>query len=86
MNLFGFDGVRYVWRRLGEEYKDSWLIPTVKHGGGSPMVWGCMSARGVGENHFIDGIMNADVYYNILKEKMIPSLKHPWQKDHFSTG
>ena len=40
------------------------------------MVWGCMSSRGVGEIHFIDGIMNADVYCNILKEKFIPSLKH----------
>jgi len=32
--------------------------PTVKHGGGSVMVWGCMSASGVGELVFIDGNMD----------------------------
>ena len=40
------------------------------------MVWRCMRARGVGEIRSIDGIMNADVYCNVLKDKMIPSLKH----------
>ena len=48
-----------------------------KHGGGSLVVWGCMSAHGVGELHFIDGIMiNADMYYKILNAEMIPSHKH----------
>ena len=31
--------------------------------------------HGVGELHFIDGIMNADMYCKILNAKMIPSLK-----------
>ncbi len=34
-------------------------MPTVKHGGGSVMVWGCMSAAGSGELQFIEGTMNA---------------------------
>ena len=76
INLFGSDAARYVWHRPREEYKDIFLVPTVRHGGGSLMVWSCMSARGVSEIHFIDSIMNAGVYCNILKEKMIPSLKH----------
>ncbi len=29
----------------------------------------------VGELHFIDGIMNSQMYYSILKEKMLPSLR-----------
>ncbi len=46
INLFGSDGVKRVWRQPGEEYKDS-VLPTVKHGGGSVMVWGCMSAADI---------------------------------------
>ncbi len=38
------------------------------------LMWGCMSAAGVGELHFIDGIMNSQMYCSILKEKMLPSL------------
>ncbi len=51
------------------------MVPTVKHGGGSVLMWGCMSAAGVGELHFIDGIMNSQMYCSILKEKMLPSLR-----------
>lgn len=49
------------------------LRPTIKHGGGSVMVWGCMSANGVGNLVFIDGILNQYGYINILKENLIPS-------------
>ncbi len=38
------------------------------------MVWGCMSAAGTGELQFIEGTMNANMYYGILKQSMIPSL------------
>ncbi len=62
INLFGSDGVKHVWRQPGEEYKDKCVLPTVKHGGGSVMVWGCMSAAGIGELQFIEGTMNANMY------------------------
>ncbi len=75
INVFGTDGFRTVWRRKGEEYKEKCMVPTVKHGGGSVLMWGCMSAAGVGELHFIDGIMNSQMYCSILKEKMLPSLR-----------
>ncbi len=53
INLFDSDGVKCVWRQPGEEYKDKCVLPTVKYGGGSVMVWGCMSAAGTGELQFI---------------------------------
>ncbi len=64
-----------MWRQPGEEYKDKCVLPTVKHGGGSVMVWGCMSAAGTGELQFIKGTMNANMYCEILKQSMIPSLR-----------
>ncbi len=67
--LFGSDGVKHVCRQPGEEYKDKCVLPTVKHGGGSVMVWGCMSAAG------IQGNMNANMYCDMLKQSMIPSLR-----------
>lgn len=39
----------------------------MKHGKGSVIVWGCMSAAGVGTLQFIDGIMNHWVHIDILK-------------------
>ncbi len=51
------------------------VLPTVKHGGGSVMVWGCMSAAGTGELQFIEGTMNANMYCDILKQSLIPSLR-----------
>ncbi len=50
------------------------VLPTVKHGGGCVMVWGCMSAADTGELQFIEGTMNTNMYCNILKQSMIPSL------------
>ena len=73
--IFGTDGFKTVWRRNSEDYKEKCVVPTVKHGGGSVLLWGCMSAAGVGELRFIDGIMNSQMYCSLLKEKMLPSLR-----------
>ncbi len=75
INLFGSDGVECVWWQPGEEYKDKFVLPTVKHGGGGVMVWGCMSAAVTGELQFTEGTMNANMYCDILKQSMIPSLR-----------
>ncbi len=59
IHLFGSDGVKRVWRQPGEEYKCKCVLPTVKHGGGSVMVWCCISAADNGELQLIEGNMNA---------------------------
>ncbi len=74
INLFGSDGVKRVWQQPGEEFKDKCVLPTVKHGGGSVIFWGYMNAAGTGELQFIEGTMNANMYCDILKQSMIPSL------------
>ncbi|KAL6478180.1 hypothetical protein MHYP_G00140150 [Metynnis hypsauchen] len=69
------DGVQHVWQCPDEEYQDNCLLPTVNHGGGSIMVWSCMSVAGTRELQFIEGKMNFNMYCDILKQSMIPSLR-----------
>lgn len=40
----------------------------------SVMVWGCMSAQGVGSLHIVDGNMNAEKYKSVLGEHLMPSI------------
>lgn len=82
-NIFGSDGHCTVWRKKNEALKPKNLRPTVKHGGGSVLVWGCMSASGVGILHFIDGIMNHWAYIDILKRNLVPSAEKMGMKDNF---
>ena len=49
-------------------------IPTVKHGGGSIMLWGCPAAGGAGALHKIHGIMRQDNYVDILKQYLKTSV------------
>ncbi|GFS92603.1 transposable element Tc1 transposase [Trichonephila clavipes] len=68
--IFGSDGRRMVWRKPNTSHHPKHTIPTVKHGGGSVMVWGCMAASGVGKLVFIDGIMHKMAYLNILQNNL----------------
>jgi len=45
------------WSGPREEFKEDCVKPTVKHCGGSVMVWGCFSSNGDGKLVFIEGIM-----------------------------
>uniref|UniRef100_A0A3Q2WGA4 Transposase Tc1-like domain-containing protein n=1 Tax=Haplochromis burtoni TaxID=8153 RepID=A0A3Q2WGA4_HAPBU len=69
ITVFGTNGFKTVWCHKGEDFKGKCMVPTVKHGSGSVLMWGCMSAAGVGELHFIDG-MNSTMYCSILKDKI----------------
>ncbi|CAH2092269.1 unnamed protein product [Euphydryas editha] len=69
-NVFGSDGRVIVWRKPNEELQPQNLRPTVKHGNGKVMVWGCMGATGVGKLVFIDGIINKESYLNILCQNL----------------
>ncbi len=74
INLFGSDGSVCVaatsWgvqRKVCLAYSKAWWWEC--HG------LGCMSAAGTGELQFIEGTMNANMYCDILKQRMIPSLR-----------
>ena len=64
--LFGLNAKRHVWRKPG-------TIPTVKHGGGSIMLWGCFSAAGTGTLVRIERKINGAKYREILDENLLQS-------------
>ncbi|GFT90942.1 transposable element Tcb1 transposase [Trichonephila clavipes] len=74
-NIFGSDGRRTVWRKPNTALDPKNLHPTVKHGGGSVMVWGCMASNGVGNLIFIDGIMDHKLYIDILNNNLKETAK-----------
>lgn len=75
INLFGSDGRQMVWRKPRTELQVQNLVPTVKHGGGSQMLWGSMAASGTGTMEFIDTTMDKMGYMNILKRNLKPSVQ-----------
>lgn len=82
-NLFRSDGRSYVWRKPNEELRERNLRPTVKHGGGSIMVWGCMSAAGPGNLCIIEGNMDHKMYLEILKNNLKESARKLGIVDNF---
>ena len=66
IELFGLKAKRHVWRKPGS-------IPTVKHGGGSIMLWGCCTGAGTGRLVRIGGKMNGAKYREILDVNLLQS-------------
>jgi transposase len=71
-DLFGSDGIHYVRRPVGMRNDVRYQIPTVKHGGGSVMVWGCFSRLETGPIFRIQGNMDRFMYRDILESTMLP--------------
>lgn len=64
--------MRYVRRPKGARYDVRYQVPTVKHGGGSVMVWGCFSRDFKGPIVRINGIMDRFLYRDILQQNLVP--------------
>ena len=76
INHLGSDGRKWVWKKAGEGLSDRLVQGTVKFGGGSLMMWGCMTWEGVGMACKIDGRMDADLYVQILEDELQQSLEY----------
>ncbi|KAK1801578.1 hypothetical protein P4O66_004533 [Electrophorus voltai] len=70
IELFGLTAKRHVWRKPGTTHH---LANTVKHAGGSIMLWGCFSAAGTGRLVRVEGKVNAAMYRDILEENLLQS-------------
>ncbi|GFW58193.1 transposable element Tcb1 transposase [Trichonephila clavipes] len=70
--LFQTTGRVYVWRTPKEAFAPECIVPTVKHGGGSLMVWGAISWRGLGPLVTLHGKVKAAHYVNILGDQVNP--------------
>ncbi|KAK3542723.1 hypothetical protein QTP70_000093 [Hemibagrus guttatus] len=71
IELFGLNGKRHVWRKPGTAHHLANTIPTMKHGGGSIMLWECSSVAGTERLVRIERKMNAAMYRDILDENLL---------------
>ncbi|KAK3575061.1 hypothetical protein QTP86_019760 [Hemibagrus guttatus] len=87
IELFGKNSTCRVWRRKNAELQPKYTIPTVKHGGGNIMLWGCFSAKGPGRLIRVKERMNGAMYHEILSKNLLPSaralkMKRGWVFQH----
>jgi transposase len=75
IELFGHNQNRYVWRQVNQAHKEKYTKPTVKHGGGSLMFWGCVSFHGTGNLVKVEGRMDSVYYQQILNENLHASAR-----------
>ena len=76
INCIGSDGKKWAWKKAGEGLSNRLVQGTVKFGGGSLMMWGCMTWEGVGMACKIDGRMDTDLYLQIMEDELQQTLEH----------
>ena len=75
INRFCSDGYSWCWVADKNNLQSHQISQTVKHGGGSIMIWGCMTAFGPGYMCQIMGAMDKEVYISILEDCLLPTIK-----------
>ncbi|KAI4881494.1 hypothetical protein NFI96_000632 [Prochilodus magdalenae] len=75
IDLFGLNSTRRVWRMKNDVYHPKNTIPTVKHGGGSIMLWVCFTANETGRLHCIKERMTGAMYCEILGNNLLSSVR-----------
>jgi hypothetical protein len=72
--VFRVDTRRRVWRMPGEALHPQKTAKKVAHGGGSVMVWGCITKSGVVRLHRISERLTSAGYAKILSEDLLGTL------------
>ena len=67
-------GVEYYWNERPDSLNEKNIKKTKKFGGGSVMVWGCITPRGVGKLVRIDGILDSQKYTKLLSDGLFESI------------
>ena len=76
INRFNSDGRTWFWSRDPTALNDHSVQPTVKHGGGGIMLWGCMCTKGVGFACKIDNTLDQHLYLEILEGDLMETIKY----------
>ena len=74
-SLFPTSGRVYVWRQPKEAFDSDCLQPTVKHGGGSVMIWGAISWKSTGPMISLHGKINSRDYLQVLSDQVHPMVQ-----------
>ena len=88
--LFENDGKARVWRLPKERYDIDCVVPTVKHGGGGVMVWGCFTWDSLGPLIRLEGKIDSKRYIEeVLQSHLLPFLQildedYEFQQDNAS--
>ncbi len=76
INRIGSDRCKWVWKKPGNGLAAKDVKGTVKFGGGSLMMWGCMTAQGVGYACHIDGHLDAETYTHIMDNELMQTVEY----------
>lgn len=82
--IFGSKRRVFVRRKVGERMMKQRVVPTVKHGGGSVMVWDCFGGNNVGDIVKIEGKMTKSVFGHFEKSRHSLWKSDYWRTIHFS--
>ncbi|KAI4894645.1 hypothetical protein NFI96_001030 [Prochilodus magdalenae] len=74
IELFGHNKGCYAWRKKNTALQEKHLLPTVKFGGGSIMLWGCLARTRTGNLVKFEECMDSNKYQQILETNVQESV------------
>jgi len=68
---FGSDGLQWCWRKPQEWLDPQYMKKKIKHGGRKVMIWGIITAWGIGRIIQIEGNLTKELYCEILEDVIL---------------